>query len=95
MHSRILETIDLRIPIMSTRSTSGFHRPGRHYCKQARSAGSVCVTVVMHDRSPMIIWYRPSHPYNAGMEHVGFLPNRQSAKRAGGEGMKIVREHAL
>ena len=31
----------------------------------------------MHGRSRMIIWYRPSHPHNAGTEHVGFSPTRQ------------------
>ena len=40
----------------------------------------------MHGRSGMTIWYRPSHPYNVGTEHVGFPPTRQallapSAKR--------------
>ena len=31
-------TIDVRIPIMPGRSTSGFHQPGRHCLHQARSA---------------------------------------------------------
>ena len=28
----------------------------------------------MHGRSRMTITIRPSHPYNAGTEHVGFSP---------------------
>ena len=38
MHGRSLMTIDLRIPTMPGRSTSGCHRPGRHCLHQARSA---------------------------------------------------------
>ena len=30
-----------------------------------------CMTVVVYD-------HRPSHPYNAGTEHVGFSPTRQT-----------------
>ena len=33
-----LKTIDLRIPTMPGRNTSGFHRPGRHCLLQARNA---------------------------------------------------------
>ena len=29
-----------------------------------------CMAVVVHD-------HRPSHPYNAGTEHVGLSPTRQ------------------
>ena len=36
MHGRHRMTIDLRIPTMPGRSTSGFHPPGRHYLHQAR-----------------------------------------------------------
>ena len=32
----------------------------------------------MHGRSRMTIWYRPSHSYNAGTEHVAFSPIRQT-----------------
>ena len=38
MHGRSRMTIDPRIPTMPGRSTSGFHRPGRHCLHQARSA---------------------------------------------------------
>ena len=38
MHSRSLKTSDPSIPIMPGRSTSGFHRRGRHHVHQARSA---------------------------------------------------------
>ena len=38
MHGRSRMTIDPRIPTMPGRSTSGFHRPGRHRLHQARSA---------------------------------------------------------
>ena len=38
MHNRTLKTMDPRIPATSGRSTSGFHRPGRHHVHQARSA---------------------------------------------------------
>ena len=43
-------------------------------------------SIFMHGRSRMTIWYRPSHPYNAGTTHVGFSPTRHtllapSAKR--------------
>ena len=31
----------------------------------------------MNGRSRITI-YRPSHPYNAGTEHVGYLPTRQT-----------------
>ena len=31
----------------------------------------------MHGRSRMTIWYRPSHSYYAGTEHVEFSPTRQ------------------
>ena len=34
--------------------------------------------ILMHSRSRMTIWYRPSHPDNAGTEHVGFSPTRQT-----------------
>ena len=38
MHGRSRMTIDPRIPTMPGRSTSGFHRPGRHCLHQARNA---------------------------------------------------------
>ena len=38
VHGRSRMTIDPRIPTMPGRSTSGFHRPGRHCLHQARSA---------------------------------------------------------
>ena len=38
MHGPSRMTIDPRIPTMPGRSTSGFHRPGRHCLHQARSA---------------------------------------------------------
>ena len=43
-------------------------------------------SIFMHGRSRMTIGYRPLHTYNAGTEHVGFSPTRQtllapSAKR--------------
>ena len=37
-HGRSRVTIDLRIPAMPGRSTSGFHQPGRQCLHQARSA---------------------------------------------------------
>ena len=37
MHGRSRVTIDLRIPTMPGRSTSGFHRPDRHCLQRARS----------------------------------------------------------
>ena len=39
MHGRSRMTIDPCIPTMPGRSSSGFHRPGRHCLHQARSAG--------------------------------------------------------
>ena len=33
----------------------------------------------MRGRSGMTIWYRPSHPHNAGTEHVGLSPTRQTS----------------
>ena len=36
------------------------------------------VFIIMHDRSHMTI-HGPSHPYNAGTEHVGFYPTRQTS----------------
>ena len=41
MHGRSGMTIDPWIPAISGRSTSGFHRPGRHSLHQARSTGMV------------------------------------------------------
>ena len=43
-------------------------------------------SILMHGRTGITIAIRPSHPYNAGTEHVGFSPTRQallapSAKR--------------
>ena len=38
IHGRSRMTIDPRILTMPGRSMSGFHRPGRHYLHQARSA---------------------------------------------------------
>ena len=43
-------------------------------------------SIFMHGRSRTTIAIRPSHPYNAGTEHVGFSLTRQtllepSAKR--------------
>ena len=38
VHGRSRMTIDPRIPTMPGRSTSGFHHPGRHCLRQARSA---------------------------------------------------------
>ena len=38
MHSHNLKAIDLCIPTMPGRGTSGFHRPERHQMHQARSA---------------------------------------------------------
>ena len=32
----------------------------------------------MHGRSRMTVWYRASHPYDAGTKHVGFWPTRQT-----------------
>ena len=54
-----------------------------------RGAGGLCsrlCSIVMHGRSRMTIWYRPSHPYDVRTEHVRFSPTRQallapSAKR--------------
>ena len=34
-----------------------------------------CIAVVC-----MTIWDRPSHPYKAGTEHVGFSPTRQTSR---------------
>ena len=34
----------------------------------------------MHGRGRMTIWYRPSHSYNAGTEHVGLSPTRQTSR---------------
>ena len=34
------------------------------------------IPIIMHGHSRMSI--RPSHPYNAGTEHVGFSPTRQA-----------------
>ena len=52
---------------------------------QAKVGGGV-YSIFMHGRSRMTIGYRPLHTYNAGTEHVGFSPTRQtllapSAKR--------------
>ena len=43
-------------------------------------------SIFIHGRSGMTVAIRPLHPYNAGTEHVGFSPTRQtllapSAKR--------------
>ena len=38
MHGRSRMTVDPRIPTIPGRSTSGFHRPGRHCLHQTRSA---------------------------------------------------------
>ena len=38
MHGRSRMTLDPRVPTMPGRSTSGFHRLGRHCLQQARSA---------------------------------------------------------
>ena len=35
MHGRSRTTMDPRIPTLPGRSTSGFHRPGRHWLHQA------------------------------------------------------------
>ena len=35
-------------------------------------------SIFMHGRSGMTIAIRPSHPYNAGTEHVGFSQTRQA-----------------
>ena len=37
-----------------------------------------------HGRSSMTV--RPSHPYNAGTEHVGFSQTRQAMRGEGGGG---------
>ena len=42
MHGRSCMAIDPRIPTMSGRSMSGFHRPGRHCLHQARNAAVRC-----------------------------------------------------
>ena len=52
-------------------------------------------TDMMHSRSGMTIAVRPSHSYNAGIEHVEFSPTRQtlrapSAKGGGGSGCSSV-----
>ena len=55
------------------------------YIKQGNVRG--CgrgVLVVMHGRRHTTM--RPSHPCNAGTEHVGFSPTRQCARRSGGVG---------
>ena len=36
-------------------------------------------TQFVHGRSGMTIAIRPSHPYHAGTEHVGFLPTRRTS----------------
>ena len=44
MHGRSRMTIDPRIPSMPGRSTSGFHRPGRHrYIPSGGGGGGVIV----------------------------------------------------
>ena len=35
----------------------------------------------MHNRSSMSIGYCPSHPCNAGAEHVGVSPTTQTSRR--------------
>ena len=45
-------------------------------------------SIFMYGRSRMTIWYKPSHPYYVGTEHVGFPSTRQtllapSVKRRG------------
>ena len=42
--------------------------------------GGVLISCFMQDRSPMTIAIRPSHLCNAGTEHVGFSPTRQTLR---------------
>ena len=54
------------------------------HSQQWRQGGGVLI--IMHGRSRNSYDHRPSHPYNAGTEHVGFSSTRQtwlarSAKR--------------
>ena len=42
-------------------------------------------SMFMHRRSGMTIAISPSHPYNAGPEHVGFSPTGQSLPAASAE----------
>ena len=44
--------------------------------------GCVCVLIITHGRSRMAI-DPPSHPYNAGTEHIGFSPTRQTLLACG------------
>ena len=46
--------------------------------------------LITNDRTPY--GHRPSHPYNAGKEHVGFSPTRQTLRAPrGGGGTKMGR----
>ena len=47
----------------------------------------------MHRRS--LSNHRPSHPDNAGMEHVGFPPTRQTSGKEGGGVIVIMHGHRL
>ena len=49
MHSRSLRTIDPLIPTMLGRSTSGFHRPGRHRVHYAGSAVRCLANRLKHE----------------------------------------------
>ena len=55
MHGRSCPTIDPRIPTVPGRSTSGFHRPGRHLLAPSVTMEGGGALSIMHGRSRMTL----------------------------------------
>ena len=62
MHGRSRVTIDPRTPTMPGRSTSGFHRPGRHCLHQARSVVRCRASRMKGELHPTMNRYRSGFP---------------------------------
>ena len=59
--------------------------------RRARGGGEGS-THSMHSRSRMTIWYRPSHPYYTGTEHVEFSPTRQTPRAPSAKRREVLGE---
>ena len=53
---------------------------------RGKDGGGGVYSIFMHGGGRMTIWYRPSHAYNAGTEHVGFPPTRRDEGNRKGRG---------
>ena len=71
MRGRSRMTRDPRVPTMPGRSTSGFHRPGRHCLNQARGELSYMKSTLFHNISTVCtVIFQPKSGYISGQSGI-------------------------